>query len=827
MPQITQQQFVSLPNAVPKTALNIVAVSEPRAPAAAYPPQFSTGNSSRTTLPDTRNPPPAAAAAPPTQAPPDTSVSGANTAKRPAPEASDLPEAGRNPKLQRTSLKARNPAEPLDEKCDENHDMGSSARSCDICWTHSLPCPGKFPCDACFKQRVECTFRRLARSSFASSCSRLIRHRSETRRSSSVGGSQTLADSAADRVAQAIEPLQFPTKYADEETPPLVFLHSAWRRIAIAQGLGRLSKPPPAQRAADQLELVSGDLPLNTSSAPVIPVYPEPWFLLQEKFAIGWTETFHFIHRLTARSWLETVHRNWSAQVPLENGIGHAKATVALMTAALGSLFDHTSRQPAKYGSRPSWLWTVNNGDQLFLISLRLTDLEPGPPKLESVQARLLQALYLLCTCRLSQAWYVFGNAIHMLTVLGLHRRRGRNRGLGPEIVTRPEYAKVQCERRTMWSAYVLDKQIAMMSGRPAYLNLDAIDQDYPDCVNDEDMGRAGPFRPHKGDCYVEALIEQAKLSKIVEKVLREVYTLEDTSEEERLENAWRLGKALDDWKAQLPYLMSSSDPSRLHLTWHRQHDMLQLAHWHAQVLVYRPFMTAPYPAADLKKKERFDFAIRTCTEAARATLAMTVNLARKQADGEESQFHTLLYAHHVMYCAAAVIFLTPHTRARQKASGSRCHEASQETDDDHLFKLAEEALKALVQETNKFSPARLWAVILEELRDEAAQQIPKDKDQEAEQDPESRSDDLKSADEQPLEDALRAHWEAELAQETRITPNGDNSSTKTASQPATPIFPRLWDKWKTTDWLDLDSAAFGPISAFAHGDVPIAPPKR
>jgi hypothetical protein len=262
---------------------------------------------------------------------------------------------------------------------------------------------------------------------------------------------------------------------------------------------------PPAP---NQLFLASGDLAFNLAGTSQFPADQEMWHLMQDRFAGGWTETFHFIHRLTARAWLDTVYRNWLARAPLETGIGYAKATIALMTMALGTMFNY---QRGGQELNWSWLWTVNNGDQMFLVTLRLTDSEPGPPTLESVQARLLQALYLTSTCRLSQAWYVFGNAVHMLTALGLHRQRGRNRGLGSEIVMSPEYAKVQCERRTFWSAYVLDRQFAMMSGRPSYFHSDAIDQALPDCVNDEDMGRAGPFRAHKGDCYLEALVEQAK----------------------------------------------------------------------------------------------------------------------------------------------------------------------------------------------------------------------------------------------------------------------------------------------------------------------------
>lgn len=69
----------------------------------------------------------------------------------------------------------------------------------------------------------------------------------------------------------------------------------------------------------------------------------------------------------------------------------------------------------------------------------------------------------------------------------------------------------MQGERRTLWSAYILDRQLSMMTGRPTHFNLDTVDQEYPDCVNDEDMGPGGPVRPRKNDCCMEALAEQAK----------------------------------------------------------------------------------------------------------------------------------------------------------------------------------------------------------------------------------------------------------------------------------------------------------------------------
>lgn len=58
---------------------------------------------------------------------------------------------------------------------------------------------------------------------------------------------------------------------------------------------------------------------------------------------------------------------------------------------------------------------------------------------------------------------------------------------------------------------------------------------------------------------------------------------------------------------------MSNLRSVMLNLTWRRQHILLQLAHRHAQILAYRPFMTAAYPATDREKKQTFDYAIRTC----------------------------------------------------------------------------------------------------------------------------------------------------------------------------------------------------------------------
>ncbi|KAK4121828.1 hypothetical protein N657DRAFT_657370 [Parathielavia appendiculata] len=651
---------------------------------------------------------------------------------------------------------ARNWPKPFNEKGQEHRDKGWIDRACDRCRHHKISCEGKLPCLYCFQDRVECTFKREPR---------VLHDRSE-------------------------------------DLPPQQLIDNAKRSISAAQAFARTNQASSAPASPGRLVLYSGDQPFHSSAPNVFPSEVEMWRLMQDKFATGWTETFHFLHRPTAWGWLLAVFRNWNDGNPLETGIGHAKAIIPIMTMALSTMFNYRPWRQTRKDASWNWLWTIGTGDDLFTATIRLTDQELGPPTLHSVQARLLQVFYLLCTCRLSQAWYISGNAVNMLTAFGLHRRRGRNGGLGREIVTHPDYASIQCERRTFRSAYVIDKQLAMLLGRPAYFNLDTVDQELPDCVNDEDMGPHGPFRPHKGDCYLEVLVEQAKLWKIVQKIQRQVYTLDDTPEDERLGCALRLGKALEDWKAQLPFLMDRIKPSLRGLTYRRQQQLLHLAYWRAQILVYRPFLTAPYPA-DRGEKPTADFAIRTWIEAVRATLAMTVNLAREQVKRDKSHFHTLVYAHHLMFFAGGC----PNHR-----DGS----------DAQLSELAQKAIGAFRESTSVYSPARTWAVILDEMREEASRQGPTpDREQDAEGESEGPQDDPDSADEQVLEDALRAHWEADITRQALVD---QSRNSDTPVEPATPIVARLWDRWKSTDWLDFDSAAFGPISAFEKGKVPIAP---
>ncbi|KAK0705980.1 fungal-specific transcription factor domain-containing protein [Lasiosphaeria miniovina] len=290
------------------------------------------------------------------------------------------------------------------------------------------------------------------------------------------------------------------------------------------------------------------------------------------------------------------------------------------MTMALGSIVPAKGIEHKKSHKFPA-AWTLHNGDNFFSSALNLTDSDPAEPSLESVQARLLQSLYFLSTCRFTQARYTFSSTVQMIFAIGLHRRLGRNRGLGSNVFFRPDYASIQCQRRTFWSAVVLDRQLSMFFGRPGHFTADTIDQDLPDCVNDEDMGNEGPIRPSQGDCYIDGLVSFTKIRS-------EVYALRDIPETVRFDVATELAKELDDWKVHVPGILNTYKPSMLHTIFRRQATLLGLAHCHAQILLRRPFLTAPYPKDDKAQKIR-DPQIRTCIVACRDSLQQIIGLAR------------------------------------------------------------------------------------------------------------------------------------------------------------------------------------------------------
>lgn len=418
-------------------------------------------------------------------------------------------------------------------------------------------------------------------------------------------------------------------------------------------------------------------------------------------------------------------------------------------------------------------------------------------PKLESAQARLLQVLYLLQTSRVNQAWYLLGTVSQIVSALGLHRNSKAAAAARP----RPSYIQQQCGRRTFWVLYIIDVYLSVVLGRPRYLHDDNIDQEYPDSIADEDITPNGEAAAgaaatpmgnvqNKNDSPIGALVQHAKLGRIIAATCREVYAIGPTpSRRDRLRLAAGFDGQLHEWRAALPPLLGAVSPSSLVPSFRRQAVALQLAHAHAIMHATRPFLllnrgktetsrtgVEDQSQADAGQQQQQQHnprraMVAECLKAARTALELIDSIA-----GDESLSHAFWWSHYVNFCAVAVVFVW---EIQQSSAGDSSDAGLQEQQaaapEHHLFALAERCHAHLARVPFADAPWRRYTVILEELRLEARRQS------------------AKNTPTAPGVDSSLLHG----------VPTVETASSSDLQ------FPAGFHDWTPTDWLELDASAF------------------
>ncbi|KAL1866118.1 hypothetical protein VTK73DRAFT_4885 [Phialemonium thermophilum] len=508
--------------------------------------------------------------------------------------------------------------------------------------------------------------------------------------------------------------------------------------------------------------------------------------------------TYRFLHRPTVAAWLDRLQSNKAQGLPLAHGLGEMKAAVVLTILAIGIF--HRAMSRGRQDPVHEEFLSLNHSDRLFSEAARLVDTAKGFPNLVSVQARLIQVLYLLHSSRMNQAWYAFGNVFQTIAVLGLHRRTNRARTLASKAATR-DYIQSQCQKRTFWSTYILDIYLGVIFGRPRHYHDEDIDQDLPDAVNDEDMTAQGPAarKGHK-DCAIEVLICHAKIARIVANISRRIYRDGKARMESLAQRAGDLVGDLARWKSELPPFLGSVNPTSLVPPYRRQATSMKLAYCHAMMHANRPFllrrMEADRGHSDLVQRRIVD-----CMAAAREVLEMVDDMA---SDG--TLFHAFWWTHYVAFCSLAIVYVWQIQR--NGAGNDNNNETTGGTalapDLDGLFDLAERCQHHLAEATASNSPSRRYSIILEELRQEAMSYTARGPRQVYAEQTDVKGRDVESGG--PHEEGSRLdhhhHDSAPFSMEA--------SQVNGGYLPA-----HVWDNWQTTDWLDMDSLALGTFSGF------------
>ncbi|OBR12921.1 Fungal specific transcription factor [Colletotrichum higginsianum IMI 349063] len=760
------------------------------------------------------------------------------------------------------------------------------SRACDFCKQRKAKCSGTIPCDKCTRKGLTCVYdakySRGRPPTPPPAAAVAASARSSSGRASAVPGSPgdessimyqtteeavehntttTAAAAAAAGTAAAgtvtsaapsrpplrgqaagvVRESQGPASRASPElgmteiqgqifdpTSGVTFLHRAWKRLSkhdssiVPDELTASTESQPLMLAGDKpLPPITDDDVANLS----LPDARQLQDLIALYFDVC-IATYRVLHRPSVESWLRIMVDNLGRRRPVWHDIGRGKASIVLTALAVATAHQEKSNG---FHSPEDETLSLARSDRLFCVALQLTERETGLPRLESAQSRLIQVLYLLTTSRMSRAWYTFGNTLQVISALGLHRRAAKKRHLAPGS---PDYIQAQCGMRTFWTAYVLDKYLGVIFGRPRHFHDDDIDQDYPDRIDDEDMTAQGPVERSEEhpDCHIDALIFHAKIAQIIGNTSREVYSIKPISEQERVAAAHRLSEKIHEWRASLPPHLGSIRPSMLIPSFRRQATVLKLAYSHAIMHANRLFLLGS-PSA------RSETPVLECIGAARTVLETVDGMAV-----EGPIFHAFWWTQYVTFCALLVTYVWD---IQLKRRGLVLSEQGEEERARHarLMDLAERCQTHLAHATASNSPSRRYAIILEEFRTEGLGQMSRKKNQPPSQQQwqqkhqqslrasEAPRQSMEAQDQVPppppppppqihgngngvaiMADGFNFHPAyAAGSGAVHVMTQGGGGGGGGGAADAGFFSSNLLDEWQTTDWLELDSSAFGP----------------
>ncbi|KAJ0417561.1 fungal-specific transcription factor domain-containing protein [Aspergillus carlsbadensis] len=657
------------------------------------------------------------------------------------------------------------------------------SRACDPCKSKKIRCSGTLPCNICSRRRLSCTYASRYSRGRPPTPPTLTREPLRSRQAFTTPGQEPTGTPLPEENGQeeneprATSELVIEGQYFDL-TSGLSFLHRAWSKLSAQRG--ELMSHGSNEGGRDQLLVSAGDRPFYLER-PGVEALPDDVSAreLVSLYFDSCVVTYRMFHRQTVEGWLDCVLQNKTRGHPLAASLGTARASTILSILAIATFRKY------KLQSTPSddlQLAGVHESDPLFHAATGLTESETGYPRVESVQARLIQVLYMLQTGRMSKAWYTFGNACQIISSLGLHRKQFRRTNSFGE---QSDYITQQCAKRAFWTAYTVDKYLSVVFGRPRLLHDVEIDQEFPDAINDEDMGPNGPLMSDgSSECHITSLIFHAKIARLIGRISHEVYYLGDGRQADRAAAADALIRELKAWHAELPPHLGTVKPSTLVPSFRREATAITLAYCHALIHATRPFLLGDVNT--LRNDPATQARVDECLSAARKALEIIERIIN-----DRELFHSFWWTQYVLFCALAVIYVWEIQRKAHQSPISNV--VSHET----LFDLAEKCRFYLQGAGSATPPNHRYRLILDELRSEAQREtLP------------GRNSRAMSATEQSADHGLDGTFG--LWADHQMA--GGNAELDISTAPILFSGASMLQSWQSTDWLDLDSSVISHL---------------
>jgi hypothetical protein len=206
-------------------------------------------------------------------------------------------------------------------------------------------------------------------------------------------------------------------------------------------------------------------------------------------------------------------------------------------------------------------------------------------------------------------------------------------------------------------------------------------------------------------------------------------------------------------------------------------------------MLAHRPFLLNMKRRNDDDTRGLAKNSVVECIAAARAVLEAVDRMAK-----EGRLFHAFWWTHYVCFCALLVVYVWAIQESNHSTtSGNDCR---------NILDQAERCLQHLAQATASNSPSRKYSIILQELQTEAKRKIAKPMHERGV--PASSDTSIGGA-------GTTGHTHATTHEDmTDAAVQMWQPLYGSPMETSTPGLQSFLDNWQTTDWLDLDSSAFG-----------------
>ncbi|KAF8423259.1 fungal-specific transcription factor domain-containing protein [Tirmania nivea] len=383
--------------------------------------------------------------------------------------------------------------------------------------------------------------------------------------------------------------------------------------------------PPPLGRRLSIPENGVPDLPTrwpinkgNEVEVDLRSLLPEKaeadeWIEVYRKTLQKYLPAFHWpmLEQKWTRAWEEPI---WERD---KEAVRSVFCIVILLLAVSCQMIEGWQGNAAGMEERQGWVY--------FLMAKHFHDEYPPVYTIDDAAIFLLMSIYLMNASLPSPCWMMIGATCRVFQDLGLHKMPQLNQ------VTKVEQ---ECRNRLFWAAYVLDRQIGIVFGRPVIFHDQDIDVKFPGLVDEEGVGPTGQETSEKATGHQaggsQGLMDSAEMSLRVYRALiqvcrcfekvRATYALEAGSEEDIMrlrEVEHQLDRAWDMFPSELMDILSNQPLEIAALR-----PLLDAQH--ARLLLYRSFTDFSKPLQSTWRTFCLAQSVHTCKVTARLLVRCT-----------------------------------------------------------------------------------------------------------------------------------------------------------------------------------------------------------